>query len=186
MTGAAGMTGFAPTIKIEPYNIEQSRYRKVWEHSEYREVAPGEHCVMEFLVHAAPESGAEIIDFGCGTGRAGMVLAKIGRCRVTLVDFADNCLDAEVASMVADQSERLRFHVADLTKTLPFNGAYGFCTDVLEHIPTADVPAVLRNILASAHNVYFSIALVDDVHGHNLSDGPLHLTVKPGSWWRDQ
>jgi hypothetical protein len=47
MTGAAGMTGFAPTIKIERYNLEQARYRKLWAKDEYRNVAPGEHCVME-------------------------------------------------------------------------------------------------------------------------------------------
>jgi SAM-dependent methyltransferase len=186
MTASAGMTGFAPTIKIEPYNIEAARYRKLWESAQYREIAPGEYCAMEFLNRAKPEPDATLIDFGCGTGRGGALLAKVGKLRVTLVDFADNSLDVEVAKFCRERPERIGFHVADLTKTLPMNAAYGYCTDVLEHIPTDDVPTVLRNILASARNVFFSIALFDDVHGKRLSDGPLHLTVKPAEWWRQQ
>jgi hypothetical protein len=53
----------------------------------------------------------------------------------------------------------------DLTKPLDLRATYGFCTDVLEHIPTEDVDKVLDNCLSACQNVFFQIATVDDVMG---------------------
>ena len=77
--GSGGNDGDSPRrSRLSPTTSRQARYRKVWERAEYREVAPGEHCAMEFLTRAQPEPDATVIDFGCGTGRGGMTLAKAG------------------------------------------------------------------------------------------------------------
>lgn len=187
-TTEVGGMGYAPKVIIKPYtpNPEIARYEKIWERPEYREVAPGEMTAMTFLQQARVEKDSECIDFGCGTGRGALMLAALGGMKVTMVDFAKNCLDPEVRQACETQPDRIKFVVRDLNKTLPFHAAYGYCVDVMEHIPTSDVPKVLRNILSSANHVFFSIALFDDMHGKNLSDGPLHLTVKPASWWLEQ
>ena len=187
MTGQAGMAGYPPTVLIKPIEVnpERAKYEKLWQREEYRRVAPGEHWAMTFLAQARVEPDADVVDFGCGTGRGGLVLALLGKMRVTLLDFVPGCLDEEVAQACETQPTRIRFVQADLTKTLPVSAAYGYCCDVMEHIPTADVPAVLRNIIASAQHCFFAISTVDDVMGELIGE-TLHLTVKPMAWWVDQ
>jgi hypothetical protein len=76
----------------------------------------------------------------------------------------------------------LRFVEHDLTQPITQSATYGFCTDVLEHIPTEDVDKVLDNCLAACKHVFFQISTVDDVMGGMIGH-PLHLTVKPYEWW---
>lgn len=171
---------------LEKENPEAARYRKVWEFQKYREVAPGETAAMTFLSQAKPPPDAECIDFGCGTGRGALMLALMGRMKVTMLDFADNCLDEEVAMACKTQPDRIKFCVADLTKQIPTIAPYGYCTDVMEHIPTEDVPLVLSNILSAAQHVFFAICTANDFHGPALlgQGEHLHLTVKPMDWWQ--
>lgn len=175
--------GFAPTVKIEPANPEAARYVRMWEHDEYRKVSPGEQLALQFLSEARPEKGATCIDFGCGTGRGGYALAKFG-LKVTLVDFARNCLDERVAEAV--KNGELAWRKADLTKRLSIDAQYGYCCDVLEHVPEADVERVLANVLGSARKVFFSISTVPDHFGPVLDGAPLHLTVRPVEWWTEK
>lgn len=183
MTDAVGALGYQPAVSIRPVNPEQDRYRKIWQNEAYRADAPGEAKALLFLSQAKPKHDAEIIDFGCGTGRGGLMLALVGGMRVTMLDFADNCLDAEVRQACERQPDRIKFHMHDLTRPVPFAAAYGYCTDVLEHIPEQDVMTVLKNILSASRHVFFNISTVRDNLGKMLSDGPLHLTVKPMAWW---
>lgn len=181
---SAGMGGHAPTVLIQPINPEQNKYEKVWKHAAYREISPGEHWATTFLRQARVEADAEVVDFGCGTGRGGLMLALFGM-KVTLVDFAAGCLDKEVVEACRTQPTRIKFQQADLTKTLPLSTAYGFCCDVMEHIPPNDVEFVLANILSSAHHCFFAISTVDDTMG-SLVGEKLHLTVQPMVWWLEK
>ena len=61
-----------------------------------------------------------------------------------------------------------------------FNGV--ICTDVMEHIPPADVEAVITNIMASGEKVFFQISTLPDSFGE-LIGMRLHLTVEPHEWW---
>lgn len=97
------------------------------------------------------------------------------------IDFAGNCLDPAVREQLG---ERFRFVEHDLTIPLGEKFAYGFCTDVLEHIPTKDVRTVLSNIFVAAKKVYLAISTVDDVMGALVGE-PLHLTVRDPFWWDD-
>jgi len=56
-------------------------------------------------------------------------------------------------------------------------------TDVLEHIPQEEIPAVLSAIRQKSDHVFFCIHLS---HAHEiLSNGEnAHCTVKPAFWWR--
>lgn len=150
---------------------EKEKYILMWQMDSYRDFSPGEHLVPKFIEAVKPDG--LIIDFGCGTGRAGLALAKAGHL-VILTDFADNCRDDEALS--------LPFVQCDLTQPIPLDAPYGFCTDVMEHIPPEDVETVIRNIMASAKTVFFQISTVPDTFGA-LIQSKLHLTVRSHAWW---
>ena len=188
-----GMRGRKPKVVIAPKDptkprvekilTERQKYEKMWTVEEYRKVSPGELAANTFLSVAKPEVDDEITDFGAGTGRGGLMLWAMGKMNVTMLDFAANSLDADLVTATEKFPDKIRFVNHDLTE--PYDGLtrYGYCTDVMEHIPTEDVDKVLQNILDSAQSVFFRISTVPDVMGPRCIRQPLHLTVKDYSWW---
>jgi len=156
-----------------PPSSEKEKYQLMWQYPSYRTVCPGEHVVDAFLDIADPDG--IIIDYGCGTGRTSLALSNRGH-DVMLLDFTDNSRDPEACD--------LPFVQWDLTNPIPMKADYGICTDVMEHIPPEDVLTVINNIMESAHKVFFQISTIDDSMGE-LIEQPLHLTVKPHSWWEN-
>jgi hypothetical protein len=182
---------FAPNVTIARDEdlarrlAERAKYEEMWKHEQYRAVAPGEGAAMDFLTQARPKRGSEVIDFGAGTGRGALMLALFGACKVRMLDFADNCLDPEVREALTTQAHALSFKLHDLNRSVPFQAQYGYCTDVMEHIPPVDVDRVLRNILTAAQHVYFQISCEDDKLGA-LIGAPLHLSVHDYKWWSEK
>lgn len=159
-------------------NPEQAKYQRLWgEFAGYRKVAPGELFADHFLSVAKPAPDQVCYDFGCGTGRGAAKIA--GHCRVIGLDFTNNSLDEGVVG-------KFDFRQHDLTRPIDLPRAdFGFCTDVMEHIPPEDVPTVLLNIIEAAKRVYFNISTVEDHFGAAIGE-TLHLTVQPFGWWREQ
>lgn len=181
----SSFAGFAPAVAEQTGNPEALKYGQLWQTDEYRAVAPGEHLADVFLKQAKPKEGSTVIDFGCGTGRGALMLAAMGGLNVTMLDFTGNCLDPEIKQACETQKHVLRFMKADLEKPIPAAAEYGYCTDVMEHIPTEKVDRVIDNILMAARHCFFSISTVDDVCG-KLIGAPLHLTIQPFAWWLEQ
>jgi len=181
MTGAkAAMATHPPVVKIEL--TEQAKYEKMWEYEEYRATSPGEACAHTFLEQARPLKDSTLLDLGCGTGRGGLMLALFGRMKVTLIDFAKNALDEDVRNATVTQPTRISWVQADLTKQLPLQASYGYCCDVMEHIPPSQLDTVLRNILAAAPHTFFQISCRED-HCGMIIDEELHLSIHPYEWW---
>ena len=183
MTGFSSLIADAPEVTVDSVRpLEKDLYKMMWDKPEYRQVAPGEKIAHEFLKQAKPKQGATVLDLGCGTGRGGLNLAFFGGLDVTMVDFADNCLDKDIVPMLETQKHALRFVEADLSQPLPVQAAYGFCTDVMEHIRPHHVDIVIENCLAAAQHVFFQISTVDD-KASELVGHKLHLTVRSYKWW---
>lgn len=149
---------------------EQQKYQYMWQIEAYREFSPGERIAEFYLKTFNPDS--LVIDYGCGSGKGSLKLSE--KVPVLCMDFADNCRDEE--------AQILPFIQWDLTKPIPTGSEYGFCTDVMEHIPTEDVEKVVENILSASKKVFFQISTVDDDFGV-LIHSHLHLTVKLHEWW---
>lgn len=181
-TGQVGFHGQQPVVKQGTGNPETLKYGKLWATEEYRKYAPGEQCAQEFLAVAKPKPGAEVIDFGCGTGRGALMLALLGGLKVIMVDFVRNSLDPEITQALETQKHVLQFVKADIEQPLPCVAEYGFCTDVMEHIPPDHVDRVLDNILHASQHVFFQISTIPDSYGDLIGE-QLHLTVQPYEWW---
>lgn len=166
--------GLLPAMWNTPVEClsEQDKYRLLWQLDSYRHGSPGEDTADLFLDLVKP--AGRIVDFGCGTGRAALKMAARGH-DVLLVDFADNCRDEEATG--------LPFLECDLTEPVGFTAPYGFCADVMEHIPPSDVDTVIRNIMDAAAKVFFQISTVPDRFGAVIHQS-LHLTVKDHDWWQ--
>lgn len=152
---------------------EQAKYEKIWKFPQYRKHAPGEFLVPEAVNKMGMEQGASVIDFGCGTGRAAQYFHNLG-FYVIGVDFASNCLDPDT---------HFRFEQKCLWEPMNLNADYGFCTDVMEHIPPAFVDRTLDEIAKSVNKAcYFQIATSRDGMGRLIGER-LHLTVEQPQWW---
>lgn len=167
--------GLLPDIWNTPIEklSEQEKYERMWTYDAYRIVSPGEECVNTFLEICKPDG--LVIDFGCGTGRAGVKIHEYG-CFVILIDFTENSRD--------DAARSLPFRQHDLMQPLKDRAKFGYCTDVMEHIAPENVETVVRNVMDSARTTFFQISTVPDNMGALIGQ-QLHLTVKPHSWWRD-
>lgn len=166
---------------------EQRKYEKMWNIEDYRKVAPGQDTAMVFLEQAKPLRDSTCIDFGCGTGRGALMLALLGKLKVTMVDFAENALDDDIHDICKAQPDRIEFIQHDLNNPLPISqpAVYGYCTDVMEHLPPEEVDGVLDNILGAAQNVFFRIDTRPDLMGKRIGE-ILHLTVESYGWWLDK
>lgn len=197
-TAKSAWQGKAPEVKIQPveYNIskedvlklmptytdEQKKYQKCWNLDAYRKYSPGEQLVDQFLESSNWKPGKTLIDWGCGSGRAGSKLHTRG-LDVTLVDFAFNALDEDVEAELKEWNN-FRFIEHDLTNKTDLSSEFGFCTDMLEHVPEEDVDKVLNTILDASKHVFFQIATSEDHFGqHPDIDDHLHLTVHGYFWW---
>lgn len=197
MTTESAALGYKPAVLIkaadgevvhdnaEPTtpNKEKEKYEKLWgEISGYRDFSPGEQFASVFLQQVNPRAGATVIDFGCGTGKGSLNLVVLGRVKVVMLDFTGNSLDEDIKNMLVTQKDMMSFVQADLEKPLPVAAQYGYCTDVMEHIPPEKVDVVLDNILKAAQHVFFAISTVPDHFGQTIGE-TLHLTVQPYEWW---
>lgn len=158
---------------------EREKYAEIWQLKEYREAhSPGLENVDRFTKVLLPKPG-RVIDIGCGSGKAGLELQRRGFMS-SYIDITDAGLDAEVP--------RHRFIEAPLWSNWRvasrFN--YGFCCDVLEHIPPEYSMLVCDRILHNCDTAWLQISNRYDEFGPALLGQPLHLTVQPFAWWRDR
>jgi len=193
-TGHLGWQGHTPSIKIKPVDptqkskprgaaalTEKQVYEKMWTVENYRKVSPGELAANTFINVAKPKKDDEIIDLGCGTGRGGFMLCFMGNMSVVMTDFASNCLDDDVKLACKNFPDRIRFIEQDLNDIPTLHCKYGYCCDVMEHIPPDEIDTVLDNILESGQHVFFRISTVPDIMGPVCLKRPLHLSVHPYS-----
>lgn len=154
---------------------EREKYEKMWRFESYRERSPGMRHLEDALVRLQPTPGASIIDIGCGSGRVSQALFERG-FMVTAIDIAENsCTEFDgdfIAACLWDLPRDVGVH------------DYGFCADVMEHIPTKKVSLVLENISKVSKTVYFQIANFECHEGDKIGEH-LHLTVKPYPWWHE-
>ena len=166
-------------------DAERRKYEHIWTHDDYRVISPGLADAEKVgLVNELRKRHCRtILDAGCGSGKLmqKLLVDYAGEFDVHGFDISDNCLDP-----FFDDIKDGVLTVGCLWNPTDLPDVYDavICTDVLEHIPTERVPAVLANLRGSTRTfAYFAIALFDDGFGPKLLGEPLHLTVKPPNWW---
>lgn len=155
---------------------ERAKYETVWAFEDYKKYSPGLENVARFLKIAQPPSQSTVIDIGCGTGGAGIELEKSG-LRVNWLDITDAALDPVI--------DRKWFIEKPIWGDWSGTWDYGFCCDVLEHIPPEYVMLCLDRITTNCRTSWLQVCNLPDNFG-KLVGQPLHLTVQPFVWWRER
>ena len=151
---------------------ERKKYELMWSKPDYRRWSPGRDIAKLALRKMRVERGATLFDFGCGDGKALDYFAEQGiLCKG--FDLVKLHPLAQAGCLWAIPED---FGTAD----------YGFCADVLEHIPPEKVAPVLENIARHIRKeLFFQIETVPDNMGR-LIGKKLHLTVQPLAWWHSE
>lgn len=150
---------------------EREKYTAMWQHESYRVRAPGLDHVEDAIEKLGIRFGDTVLDFGCGTGRATKAMRDKG-LRSIGVDLIPDAVE-----------EPIPFIESNLWELPPLTAKWGFCTDVMEHIPPEKVEDVLEGIAKSVtRGAYFAIDSTHDDMGE-LIGMTLHLTVEHPAWW---
>lgn len=152
---------------------EKAKYDRIWRLDEYAERSPGYRMLKPALQWLGPPPGASFIDLGSGSGQAAQALHELGYN----VEGFDLC---EHANRVFTG----KIHIGTLWD-MPYMGRYdyGYCVDVMEHIPPEKVGSVLRNIRSRVrHSCFFQIARFED-HFGDEEHGQLHICLRDPDWW---
>lgn len=153
---------------------EKTKYTLLWSMPEYRECgSPGAASAEDFVRLVRPKQADTVLDIGCGPGMGGKAVKMLTGCQVSYVDIASNCGAPEP------------FFERDIGRDPLPKADYGYCCDVMEHIPPEEVDAVISNIMGAVSKAFFRISLLDDIKGA-LIGHKLHLSVHPSEWWRNK
>lgn len=157
--------------------LERAKYERVWSDPKYRRQSDGLPVVHLARLALGMLPTHSVIDWGAGTGLAAEAFRRFGH-QVTAFDIAPNCLNPDlrhiplVCGVLWDPP-------ADLVSD------FGFCTDVLEHVPEEHVAACLEHIAARSRlGAFLQVDTVLDISGPRM-DPPmrLHLTVWSRERW---
>jgi hypothetical protein len=166
---------------------EQEKYRKAWDmdNRAYAKFSPGLKLSeqLKFLEFFKLNDVHSVLDAGIGSGKLCKKMMGMGFACHGL-DIADNCLDEDLRHL----KDRLLTIGTLWDGTLFGEDQFDavVCTDVLEHIQEEHVVEVLANFHKwTKRFLFLQVALYDDVFGARVG-APLHLTVKPKTWWDGQ
>ena len=152
---------------------ERKKYQDIWATRQYGEdSSPGMDHVQLAMLKMDWEEGDTVIDFGCGKGEAVKILESMG-FKASGLDIAPNAVDYDI-----DFIEACLWQIPAVLEC-----DWGYCCDVMEHMPTEKVDAVLASIAATVKKgIYFNIATFDDTSGAMIGLR-LHLTVMKSDAW---
>lgn len=161
---------------VSVYHNERTKYERVWSEIEsYGDNSFGERLVDRFIELCNVKAHSNIIDIGCGSGKAAKKLKKLNHNVIGI-----DCV--EIYNLVFEFWKVCLWKDWFIVKD--HESDYGFCCDVLEHIPTEFTMLVVEKCLTNTKVCFFHINFEPDIFGQEIND-ILHLTVKPFTWWRD-
>lgn len=173
--------------------LETDRYTQLWSSTErYGEVSPGERYCPVFLDAIGPQAKGRftsayrghVLDAGVGGGKGALALAAAG-FRVTGCDLTDAGLSDEARATLSAFHPACLWH--DLRPLTPLWQSFDwvYCCDVLEHLPPEfTMLAIHRLLQVTGLGLFLSVGLDEDTWGMWVGT-PLHQTIRPYVWWRN-
>lgn len=155
---------------------ERAQFEEVWEKGDYRRGSTAQRLVP-FLAARIPP-GSLINDYGCGTGRAEVLLAARGY-QVNMIDIAANALEPEAAALLDRPGWTLTICPLDgLPGDFPV-ADWGICINVLMLVDPDRLDAILAEMRRTCRNLIVEVYDLDDIRlGRNWT------RIKgDAAWW---
>jgi len=164
---------------------ERQKYSEIWQYESYSEFSPGHEMVPMFAEISGCKPGDTVLDAGCGSGKGGLALNNDHNLDVTFLDICswNEILVPEARKLVMTKSKFIQAPLWDSSWIPEKKFKYGFCCDVMEHLPTEYTMLTIANLLRACDHVFLHIANFHDGFGVVIGK-PLHLTVFPFLWWK--
>ena len=160
------------------YTEERQKYEEVWNVPNYGDYSPGEKYADMFGCISECRSGQSVLDVGSGSGKGALKLVREYGLRVCMMDITPEG--------ILPEAQHLPFIEHCIWKKFPnIHADYGYCCDVLEHIPPEYTMLSICNMLECCDYLFLNISTVEDNFGHAIGQ-PLHLTVQPYLWWLER
>ena len=155
---------------------EYFKYLEIYKRTGHGAIPGPPREAKDFLSRYKLSPGDVIIDFGSGPGYAANYFHEEG-LRVIAIDIAPNAMRDEFLG----KFPLIVSAFWDLPAKL--SAKWGYCTDVMEHIPPARIDEVLGVMsLSAGTSMFFNISLRPDGRGAVFNKAP-HLSVYPREWW---
>jgi hypothetical protein len=174
------LVGEYPIVQVHSVDEaqrERAKFDELWQTlPEYAADCVGSN-VTNFIEIVKPEPPASILDVGCGSGGAGMELAKLGFD----VSWSD------ISSVSINGIDRERFHHMPLWE-LPLGKSYdyGYCFDVMDSIPIEFTMLAVFKLTMVCKVTYYNICLVPKPTMDQKFGRPVQASVMSFNWWRDR
>jgi hypothetical protein len=154
---------------------EADLYAQMFTVEAYSTHSPGEVMLPVFLDMSQAAAPATILDAGCGSGKGALALGAkefdVAMCDHTAEGLPDGLSQTFpfVKTCLWDDLSHVAY-LAKVQQPTVFNGEtfeYGYCCDVLEHIPIPFTMLVVRRILDRVtRGAFFSVSLAPDHMGY--------------------
>lgn len=129
------------TLRDQVEVREMEKWSGLWRTRDYRaKECPAGHQVRAAIESLGIKETDSVIDFGCGRGAAIQAFVEEGFGSVVGLDIASNALDEHLAA----HHPLIRACLWNLPGCLYAD--YGYCSDVMEHIPKEKAKLVLQQI----------------------------------------
>ena len=138
---------------------EREKYADIWSLPDYGKQSPGQYWTDLFVDIATPKAGQSLVDLGCGQGAAGLSLEARFRLQVAYLDLVN------LGGLEPFIEQALWEPLPPLNPWGDSRYDYGYCCDVLEHIPEAFTMLSVKNALNACDRVFFSISFMPDHFG---------------------
>lgn len=164
---------------------QRNAFIDIWDRGKYRLGSPGERIVPMFAARLTPS--CMVNDYGSGTGRAALLLRRLGH-PVNMVDIAPNALEEPARAALGPGLTFTLASAWDLPEDFPV-APWGFSAEMLMTIPPAKIELTLENIRRTCENFFCQVYNRIDVrvghHANLIQEGPEWWQALLEAYWPD-
>ena len=139
----------------------QEKFIELWEKGKYRQGSTAQRFVPRLMEIIPPE--ATVNDYGCGTGRAEVVIHQIRPDqKITMIDITQTAVEAEAKALIdAGVYQFIEADFCDLSE-VPM-ADWGMCINVLMTVQADKLDLILFNIKNTCKNLIVEVYERPDV-----------------------
>jgi 2-polyprenyl-3-methyl-5-hydroxy-6-metoxy-1,4-benzoquinol methylase len=162
------------------FAAEDDKYSALWK-DDYRDANWKRLASIVLKKTASYDGHVSLLDFGFGSGRSIDFFESKGFnvCGVEISSYA-------VGVQLAKGRDIYHASLDDLCMLGDKQFDFGFCNDVLEHIPLHLIGRSLAEMVRVCSDALFLSVCPTPSHHLSKESENLHLTVRPEPWWANE